>query len=184
MSFKTSATKIIDTLDSIDKEKIDNSILKLANRIVFAINNGGKVLIWKCGSAAEAEHFAAELVCKFQKVRKALPAITLHSNIPTVTAIGNDFKFEDIFSRNLEAFGDKNDILITLSTSGNSQNVINALKLANEMQIYSFTLTGNDGGVVKSISDDFLVQSNVVHIQEIHLMFLHALCNEIDRNEF
>ena len=187
MSFKTSATKIIDTLDSIDKEKIDNSILKLANRIVFAINNGGKVLI--CGngsSAAEAEHFAAELVCKFQKVRKALPAITLHSNIPTVTAIGNDFKFEDIFSRNLEAFGDKNDILITLSTSGNSQNVINALKLANEMQIYSFTLTGNDGGVVKSISDDFfLVQSNVVStIQEIHLMFLHALCNEIDRNEF
>ena len=115
-----------------------------------------------------------------------MPAITLHSNIPTVTAIGNDFKFEDIFSRNLEAFGDKNDILIALSTSGNSQNVINALKLANEMQIYSFTLTGNDGGVVKSISDDFfLVQSNVVStIQEIHLMFLHALCNEIDRNEF
>lgn len=187
MSFKTSTTKIINTLDCLEIEKIDKSILKLADRIVFAINNGGKVLICgNGGSAAEAEHFAAELVCKFQKVRKALPAITLHSNIPTVTAIGNDFKFEDIFSRNLEAFGSKHDILIAISTSGNSKNVINALKLAKEMQIYSYTLTGNDGGIVKSISDDvFVVKSDVVStIQEIHLIFLHALCNEIDRNKF
>lgn len=187
MSFKTSAKRIVDTLDFLDLEKIDNSILKLADRIVCSIKNGGKVLICgNGGSAAEAEHFAAELVCKFQKVRKALPALTLHSNIPTVTAIGNDFKFEDIFSRNLEAFGSKNDILIAMSTSGNSQNVINVLKLAKEMQLYSFALTGNDGGIVKSISEDvFLVQSDIVStIQEIHLMFLHALCNEIDRNEF
>ena len=83
MSFKTSATKIIDTLDSLNIEKIDNSILKLADRIVLAINNGGKVLICgNGGSAAEAEHFAAELVCKFQKVRKALPAITLKVVLP------------------------------------------------------------------------------------------------------
>ena len=186
-NFYDSSQKYLDNLhssfspDIIDKiEDLAKHCLKCweSEKNIFICGNGG--------SAAEAEHFAAELVCKFQKVRKALPAITLHSNIPTVTAIGNDFKFEDIFSRNLEAFGDKNDILIALSTSGNSQNVINALKLANEMQIYSFTLTGNDGGVVKSLSDDFfLVQSNVVStIQEIHLMFLHALCNEIDRNEF
>tara|TARA_B100001057_G_C22566904_1_gene839580 strand:+ start:100 stop:666 length:567 start_codon:yes stop_codon:yes gene_type:complete len=187
MNFTTSKNKIVDSLNLLDLKKVDSCIKQLTEKILFSIENNGKVLICgNGGSAAEAEHFAAELVCKFQKVRKGLPALTLHSNVPTITAIGNDLNFENIFSRNLEALGNKNDVLITLSTSGNSQNVIKALKLAKEMKIYSFALLGNDGGKMKLIPDDFfLVNSNTVStIQEIHLMFLHALCAEIDSNDF
>ena len=184
MSFSNSKNQIIQTLDAINSEILDSKIEDLAAKIMSAFNSGGKVLICgNGGSSAEAEHFAAELVCKFEKVRKALPAITLHSNIPTVTAIGNDFNFNNIFSRNLEALGNKNDILITLSTSGNSENIINVVEKAKKMDIYTFCLLGNNGGKMNNLSNNnFIVESNTVStIQEIHLMFLHALCLEIDK---
>jgi len=163
---------------------MDSEIQELAKKIMKSFDMGGKVLICgNGGSSAEAEHFAAELVCKFEVVRKALPAMTLHSNIPTVTAIGNDFSFDNIFSRNLEALGNENDILLTMSTSGNSQNVVKVLEVAKKMNIYTFALLGSDGGKMKNLSNDnFIVKSNIVStIQEIHLMFLHALCVEIDK---
>ena len=184
MSFSNSKNNMIDALDTIDSKAIDSDIQNLATKIMKSFDLGGKALICgNGGSSAEAEHFAAELVCKFEVVRKALPAMTLHSNIPTVTAIGNDFNFDHIFSRNLEALGNKNDILITMSTSGNSQNVINVIETAKKMNIYTFSLLGNDGGKMKSFSNDnFIVKSNIVStIQEVHLMFLHTLCVEIDR---
>ena len=184
MSFSNSKDNMINTLGAIDSKKMDSEIQDLAKKIMKAFDTGGKVLICgNGGSSAEAEHFVAELVCKFEVVRKALPAMTLHSNIPTVTAIGNDFSFNNIFSRNLEALGNKNDILITMSTSGNSQNVINVLQMAKKMNIYTFSLLGNDGGKMKTLSNDnFIVKSNIVStIQEIHLIFLHALCVDIDK---
>lgn len=187
MNFTESKNRIINTLNALNSDSVDNCINSLTNKILNAYNAGGKVLVCgNGGSAAEAEHFAAELICKFTKKRKALPALTLHSNIPTVTAIGNDFKFGDIFSRNLEALGDKKDILIVMSTSGNSENVINVLELAKKMGIYSFALLGNGGGKMKSLSNDhFIVESSIVAtIQEIHLMFLHVLCLEIDNHYF
>ena len=100
-----------------------------------------------------------------------------------MTAIGNDFNFNNIFSRNLEALGNKNDILITLSTSGNSENIINVVEKAKKMDIYTFCLLGNNGGKMNNLSNNnFIVESNTVStIQEIHLMFLHALCLEIDK---
>lgn len=183
MSFESAKNSMIDTLNDIEIDKIESTIKDLSNLIVKCSNKGGKILVCgNGGSAAEAEHFVGELICKFQKVRKPLPALTLHSNIPTVTAIGNDFDFENVFSRNLEALGNENDILIAMSTSGKSKNVINAINMAKEMNIYTFVLLGNDGGDIKDIcSHNFIVNSNIVStIQEIHLMFLHALCFEID----
>jgi len=183
MSFSTSKKNIITALNLLDINKTNNSIKNLAKKIVNNFDNNGRVLICgNGGSAAEAEHFVAELICKFEKRRKALPAIALHSNIPTVTAIGNDFNFDDIFTRNFEAIVQENDILIAMSTSGNSQNIINVVKMAKKMNIYTYCLSGYDGGKLKEICNNILiVDSNIVStIQEIHLMFLHSLCSEID----
>lgn len=184
MNFQSAKDSILNTLNEIDVDKIDSTIKDLSHLIVHQCSDrNGKILVCgNGGSAAEAEHFVGELICKFQKVRKPLPALTLHSNIPTVTAIGNDFDFENIFSRNLEALGNKNDILIALSTSGNSKNVINAINMAKKMDIYTFALLGNDGGDIRDLCNhNFIVHSNIVStIQEVHLMFLHALCFEID----
>lgn len=187
MSFTESKNEIIRVLNNIDSNQIDDCVKSLSTKILHSFSNKGKVLICgNGGSAAEAEHFAAELVCKFKKVRQALPALALHSNIPTVTAISNDFNFEDIFSRNLQALGNKSDILVVMSTSGNSQNIINVLQSAKKMGIYTFALLGKDGGKIKSMPDDsYIVDSNIVStIQEIHLMFLHALCMEIEKHDF
>ena len=166
------------------KDSVEKSIVKINN----ALKHGNKVLVsGNGGSAADANHLTAEQVWKFEdEKRKALPFISLASNIPTITAIGNDKSFKEILSRQVEALGQKNDILISISTSGESGNIINAIEKANSMNMYTISLTGdNKNNTVTKISNLTLnfPSSSTPNIQEMHLFYYHYLSHKID-NEF
>lgn len=144
---------------------------------------GNKILICgNGGSMTDAMHFAEEMTGRFRKNRPALPAIAI-SDPSHLTCVGNDYGFEEVFSRGVEAFGNKGDLLIALSTSGNSQNVINAVKKAKAMQIATVGLLGKDGGKLNEIVDHKLIVPGDTsdRIQEIHMMILHILIEMIER---
>ncbi len=125
-------------------------IQSIANKIIEAYQNNKKLIIFgNGGSASDALHFAAEIVCRFEKNRKAIPAIALTENISSITAIGNDFGYDQVFSRQLEAFAQKGDIAIAITTSGNSINVIKAVEVAKKKDMFVIGLTGSDGGQLK-----------------------------------
>lgn len=137
--------------NSLDIEKISF----LGESLSSAFKNGNKLIIFgNGGSAADAQHIAAEFVGRFERERKPLPAMILHGNSSSVTAIGNDYSYDMIFSRQLEAFGKKGDIVIALSTSGNSVNVISAVKKAKEIGCNVFGITGSKGGKMKDIIEE------------------------------
>ncbi|WP_456463527.1 D-sedoheptulose 7-phosphate isomerase [Persephonella sp.] len=159
------------------------AILNLGILIAKRLNMGNKVLICgNGGSAADAQHFAAEIVGRFEKERKGYPAIALTTDTSALTAIGNDYGFEHIFSRQVEALGKKGDILIGISTSGNSQNVIKAVEVAKDMGIFTVGFLGKDGGKLKEIVDTAFIVNHqkTARIQEVHLTLEHAICNIID----
>lgn len=136
---------------SLDLKKV----LSMANEISRAVRNGKKVvLMGNGGSAADAQHIAAELVGKFEKHRRPIPAIVLHGNTSTLTAIGNDYGYEYVFERQVDAFVDKGDIVIALSTSGNSENVLRGIMKAREKGAVIFGITGRSGGKMSSLMDD------------------------------
>ncbi len=158
-------------------------IVNLGILIGKRLKNGNKVLICgNGGSAADSQHFAAEIVGRFEKERKGYPAIALTTDTSALTAIGNDYGFEKIFSRQVEALGEKGDILIGISTSGNSQNIIEAVKVAKEIGIFTVGFLGKDGGKMKDIVDKaFIVKSNnTARVQEVHLTLEHAICRVLD----
>ena len=147
------------------------------------IKNGNKILIaGNGGSAADSQHFSAELTGRFKKERISLPAIALTTDTSALTAIGNDYGYEFVFSRQLEGLGNKGDIFIGISTSGNSKNVIEAIKKAKEKNIKVITLLGKDGGKMKNLGDiNIIIPSNETpRIQEMHIMVLHMICQIID----
>lgn len=163
----------------------DKKVLKIINLIHKKIKDKGKVFIaGNGGSAAHAQHMAAEFLVRLNpKInRKPIPAIALALDTSTITACGNDYSFGNIFSRNLEALGDVNDILICLSTSGNSKNIINVLKKAKKLNIISLSFLGNNGGEAKKFSDVSLIinSSNTARIQEMHFSLLHYVFNEVE----
>jgi len=170
-------------------KKIDKllPLVEKAGKIcVETLRNGGKILLCgNGGSAADAQHIAAELSGRFKKERKALAGIALTTDTSALTAIGNDYGFEYIFSRQVEAIANEDDILIAISTSGNSKNVINAIKSAKEIGCKIITLTGKDGGKMKNLGDINIIipSNNTPRIQEMHIMIGHMICNFID-NEF
>ena len=174
--------------DSIDvKKKLLSSsveIFKAASTIAEALSNGKKVLICgNGGSAADAQHFAAELVVRFEKERKALPAIALTTDSSIITAHSNDYDFSTVFSRQVEALGNKGDVFVGISTSGNSENVIKAFEVAKAKGLICIGLSGKDGGKMKSLALDHLivVPSNVTaRIQESHIMIIHIICSIVD----
>lgn len=156
---------------------------KIGQAIVDAYRNDRKVLVFgNGGSAADAQHFAAELVCRFQKNRAALPALALTANIANLTAIGNDFNFDDIFSRQLEAFCRPGDVVIAISTSGNSPNVLKALEEARRKKAITVGFTGGTGGKMNDKLDiSFCAPSTVTaRIQECHLLAIHILCSLVE----
>ena len=162
------------------KEKIE----QIAEEIIKTYGNNGKILICgNGGSAADAQHFAAELVGRFKKERRALPAIALTTDTSTLTAIGNDHGFYKIFSRQIEALGAEGDLLIGISTSGNSENVIAAAKEAKKKGMKTLCLLGKDGGSLKDIADLSLVinSDNTPRIQESHILIIHILCDIIEQ---
>ncbi len=149
-----------------------------------SLSSGQKILIFgNGGSASQAQHFAAELVNKFLRVRSPLPAISLTTDTSVLTSIANDFSFDLVFSKQIEALGEKGDIAIGLSTSGNSQNMIFALETARKKGLKTIAITGNGGGKMASVCDYLLdVPSDATpRIQEVHLLILHILAEEIEK---
>ncbi|MGC8496747.1 MAG: D-sedoheptulose-7-phosphate isomerase [Thermoplasmata archaeon] len=172
----------IKAREAIDKEQV----LRAANLIVKTFKNRRKLIFMgNGGSAADAQHIAAEFVGKFEINREPLPALALHCNTSSITAIGNDFGFETIFERQIEAFAQEGDTIFALSTSGNSQNVINGIKKAEEMKCNVLGITGSDGGVMKELIDGsllFRVGSNTTSIiQETTITIGHILTKLVER---
>jgi D-sedoheptulose 7-phosphate isomerase len=156
---------------------------RLVNDCISALKRGNKLIIFgNGGSAADAQHIAAELVVRYRKNRRALPAIALTTDTSTLTAIGNDFGFDHLFSRQVEALCVKGDVVIGISTSGNSPNVLLAMKAAKDLGAVTVAFGGGDGGKMKDIADhSIIIPSKVTaRIQEMHITLGHMLCGAIE----
>lgn len=181
--------KIISERNRIAEEFFNKKKILLydvGEKISQSLKNGRKILIFgNGGSAADSQHFAAELVNKFKKKRRAIPSIALTTDTSILTSVGNDSSFDEIFSRQIEALGDRGDWAIGISTSGVSTNVIRGIEKARELGLYTLALTGEGGGKLKSISEYLInVPSNETpRIQEFHILILHIIA-EIIENEW
>jgi D-sedoheptulose 7-phosphate isomerase len=178
-------------LDSIAVKQEAEKILpqQVARGIVAmteCLRTGGKVMACgNGGSAADAQHFAAELIGRFERERQELAAIALTTDTSILTAVGNDYSYDEIFSKQVRGLGKKGDILIGISTSGNSKNVVRAIEAAKKMGIKIIALTGNGGGKIASLldADDIHLcapSTRTARIQETHLVLLHAICDGVD----
>lgn len=181
--------ELTDSVRTIIKTSklLSGSISQAAKLIIKAYRKNRKVvLIGNGGSAADAQHIAAELVGRFNKERKSLDCVALTTNSSIITAIANDYNYEEIFSRQLDAIGKEGDILIAISTSGNSRNILKAVRLAHLRKIKVIGLTGKNGGKLKSLSDLPLVipSHNTQRIQELHIAIGHIICNIVERELF
>lgn len=151
-----------------------------------ALSNGNRILACgNGGSAADCQHFAAELVGRFERERLPLPAIALTTDSSILTAVSNDYSFREVFSKQVQAFGQPGDVLLALSTSGNSQNVVAAVEAALERDMRVVALTGKGGGAMARCLTDADVHICVPHertarIQEVHLLAIHCLCDGLD----
>jgi D-sedoheptulose 7-phosphate isomerase len=148
-----------------------------------SLNNGGKILLMgNGGSAADAQHIAAELVGRYLNERRALPAIALTTDTSILTAVGNDYGFESIFSRQLEALAQPNDVVVGYSTSGKSQNICEAMKVAQAKGCYTLALTGQTGGALAKLVDSCIAVPSTCtpRIQEVHSFIGHMLCAFVD----
>jgi phosphoheptose isomerase len=166
------------------------AIQAAGQRMVQSLLNGGKIL--SCGnggSAADSQHFAAEMLNRFETERPSLPAIALSTDTSTLTAIANDYSYEEIFSKQIKALGQPGDILLAISTSGHSKNIIQAISCAQQRGLSIVALTGRDGGIVASLLNDIDIEIRVpaqstARIQEVHLLIIHCLCDFIDQRLF
>ena len=160
--------------DSVD---LITNALKKGNRIYFCGNGG---------SAADAQHLAAEFSGRFYKDRKALPAEALHCNTSYITAVANDYSYDVIYARLIEGIGEKGDVLIGLSTSGNSVNIVKAFEMARQKSISTIAFTGGSGGVLKSTSDLLInvPSSDTPRIQESHILIGHIICFLVEEKVF
>lgn len=157
----------------------------VGQRLAQTIADGGKLLVCgNGGSAADAQHFAAEIIGRFEQERSAWPAVALTTDTSILTAVGNDYGFDDVFARQVQGLGCKGDALIGLSTSGNSENVKRATILANEIGMYTVGLLGKDGGVIKQQVDSAIVIQDkaTARIQEAHIFILHFWAMVIERH--
>jgi phosphoheptose isomerase len=159
-------------------------IVDAAAAIVRAIQQGGKVLVFgNGGSAADAQHMAAELVGRFQRQRRGLPAVALTADTSVLTSIANDCGFERVFDRQIEALGRSGDVALGISTSGRSANVLAALTLARTNGLQTIALTGRDGGVVGRSADIHInvPSDSTARVQEVHRTLLHVICDVVER---
>ena len=171
-------------------DKLVDPIQQAGDKIVQCMLNNGKIL--SCGhggSAADAQHFSAELVNRFEKERPGLPAFALTTDSSTLTAIANDYDYNQIFSKQITALGQPGDVLLAISTSGNSANVLEAINASHEREMIIVALTGKDGGsiarLLKEQDIEIRIPSNrTARIQEVHLLVIHCLCDFIDTQLF
>ncbi len=165
-------------------EAKENPFTKIIEEICQRLKQGKKILVFgNGGSAAQAQHFAAELVNRFLSDRAPIPAISLTTDTSALTAIANDSSFDDVFSRQLEALSSKDDVALGLSTSGNSANVIKAINSAKECGLMTVVLTGEGGGRMGLLADYCcdVPSTDTPLVQEVHLLLLHLLAEEIEK---
>lgn len=166
--------------------KIHNTILSVVDIICESFKNNKKVIFCgNGGSAADAQHLSSELSGKFYKDRKALPAEALHCNTSYLTAVANDYNYDSIYSRLVDGIMIKGDILIGISTSGNSKNIVKAFEIAKEKEITTISLTGNSGYLISLSDYNISVPSNdTPRIQECHILLGHIICEFVESNLF
>jgi len=157
-------------------------IEKTAKILISALKNNNKILVCgNGGSAADAQHFAGELIVRFETERKPLPAIALTTDSSVLTATANDYCFDECFARQVNGLGTKGDVLVAISTSGNSPNILKAIEAAKARGMEVIGLTGRDGGKMKSLQNRIIIPSDsTARIQECHIMTIHILCRLID----
>lgn len=171
----------------IELQKQSDTIKKIAEIWIEAIENGNKIIFCgNGGSAADSQHLSAELMGKYKLDREPLAALNLITNISSLTAIGNDYGYEQVFSRQLAGIGLKGDVLVGMSTSGNSKNVLEAFKTAKEKQIKTIAFTGKSGGQMKKEAEVTLnVPSDITsNIQEMHIACGHIICGIVENYFF
>jgi D-sedoheptulose 7-phosphate isomerase len=166
---------------------VANDVARAAQLMIERLQAGGKIL--SCGnggSAGDAQHFASELLNRFELDRRGLPAVALTTDGSTLTSISNDFAYRNIFSRQISALGNKNDVLLAISTSGQSDNIVNAVQAAHENGMAIVLLGGKDGGkAAPELTDDDVEirvpADSTARIQEVHILVIHCICGLIDR---
>ena len=167
--------------------KLAPYVAECAQLLIDTLQAGQKILIMgNGGSAADAQHFAAEMVGRFLLERRALPAIALTTDTSILTAIGNDYGFDDIFKRQVEALAKPDDVLIGISTSGNSKNIKRAFAAGKNLGVKTIGLLGRDGGEIASLADLYLTVPSLEtpRIQEAHLVMIHILCDLVEKGLF
>lgn len=169
------------------KTQMSDAIAAASELMVARLRAGNKILVCgNGGSAADAIHFSAELLNRFETERNPLPAIALNTDVSTLTSIANDYDYSQVFSKQVQALGQAGDILLAFSTSGNSQNVIKAIEQAQKNKVHTIALTGKDGGKIAPLlnSTDILLNvenQQTARIQEVHGIIIHCLCTVIDK---
>jgi D-sedoheptulose 7-phosphate isomerase len=187
-SIKEIISKSIETKQRILED--DDFVARIQNAVdlvTTAFENGNKVLFCgNGGSAADAQHLAAEFSGRFYKNRKALPSDALHCNSSYLTAVANDYSYDVIYARLIEGMGVKGDVLIGLSTSGNSANIVKAFEVAKSLGMIIIGFTGMSGGIMKEMSDILfnVPSSDTPRIQESHIMVGHIICQFVEENVF
>lgn len=171
----------IRAFEGLDKK----SIAKGAALLVTVFSQGGKVLLCgNGGSAADAQHFAAELAGRFKKERRGLPAIAITTDSSALTAISNDYGYEQVFARQIDALAKAGDVVVIISTSGTSANAIEAVKAARKRSCAVLSLTGHKGGKLAELSDINIniLSSDTARIQELHIFVIHCICGMVDES--
>jgi D-sedoheptulose 7-phosphate isomerase len=183
--------KIQETIENLNKLLCNEQYIKLisdtADLIVHAMKSGNKLMICgNGGSAADAQHVAGEFVCRFYRNREPLPAIALSTDTSVLTSISNDYSYNDVFGRQVTALGKSGDILLGISTSGNSKNVFEAFKVAKEKGIRTILLTGAVEGDIAKLSDIVIKtpSTDTPRIQEMHLIIEHITCEIVEKKIF
>lgn len=172
-----------EVINSLSNEKNLQKISIIKNLLLKTIDNKKLIMIGgNGGSACDAEHFCAELVVRYKNNRKPVKCISINSSISILTASSNDFGYEYSFARSVECFSDKNNLLIILSTSGNSKNILKALQYAQNIGMHSIALLGKDGGLAKNLSEHHILVDSyeTALIQQAHIVILHYLAMEIE----
>ena len=175
-------------INSLTVEKLLPSIEKATSVLIDMINNSGKLLTCgNGGSSGDAQHISSEFINRFEIERTELPAISLNSDTATITSIANDYSYKDIFSKQINALGKQDDVLMAFTTSGNSENILEAIKSAKKKKMLTILISGNNGGESKKILsahdiDIIIPHTRTSRIQEMHLIIIHAICECIDRH--
>ncbi|MCC7400876.1 MAG: D-sedoheptulose 7-phosphate isomerase [Chitinophagaceae bacterium] len=171
----------------LQSDELIHTIEKVVDTIVKAFKNGNRVYFCgNGGSAADAQHLAAEFSGRFYTDRKALPAEALHCNTSYMTAVANDYSYDVVYSRIIDGIGEEGDVLVGLSTSGNSKNILNAFETARNKKITTIGFTGSTGGKMKYLSDHLVnvPSSDTPRIQESHILIGHIICQLVEENYF